>query len=68
MYKCGEKHEIEYGTFLLNNLNIYQEQKIKINQEFINVSQNLIDDVKKYIKDKITFEHLYKTYLYNYEK
>ena len=67
IYKCGEKHEIEYGTFLLNNLNIYQKQKVEMNKEFINFSQNLIDDVKNYIKDKINLDYLYKTYLFNYK-
>ena len=63
IYVNQENKKIEYGTFLLDNLEMHQKQEIKIDKEFDIFTKNIVDDVKQIFKNKTKAFSLYNKYL-----
>ena len=67
-YSSSENKNTEYGTFLLDNLEMQQKKEIKINNEFDAFSQNIIEDSKLIFDNKTKIFFLFNKYLKKYNK
>ena len=63
IYTCEEYKNIEYGTFLLDNLNVYTKEKIIIDEDVVEFIDEIIIDVKNYINNKKDMKYIYDKYI-----